>query len=42
VLGWFGVLQWHYEHKKEMPVNLVRCFEGMERGSLVEEEGRVV
>ncbi|KAJ7927766.1 hypothetical protein B0H13DRAFT_2653352 [Mycena leptocephala] len=30
VLGWFGVLQWHYEHKKEMPVNLVMCFEGME------------
>ncbi|KAJ7794095.1 hypothetical protein B0H13DRAFT_2513075 [Mycena leptocephala] len=26
VLGWFGVLQWHYEHKKEMPVNLVTCF----------------
>ncbi|KAJ7927752.1 hypothetical protein B0H13DRAFT_1024152 [Mycena leptocephala] len=30
VVGWFGVLQWHYEHKKEMPVNLVMCFEGME------------
>jgi Cys-Gly metallodipeptidase DUG1 len=30
VLGWLGVLQWHYEHKKEMPVNLVMCFEGME------------
>jgi Cys-Gly metallodipeptidase DUG1 len=30
VLGWFGVLQWLYEHKKEMPVNLVMCFEGME------------
>jgi hypothetical protein len=23
VLGWLGVLQWYYEHKKEMPVNLV-------------------
>jgi Cys-Gly metallodipeptidase DUG1 len=30
VLGWLGVLQWHHEHKKEMPVNLVMCFEGME------------
>ena len=30
VLGWINVLQWHYENKKELPVNLVCCFEGME------------
>ncbi|KAJ6473884.1 hypothetical protein C8R45DRAFT_794175, partial [Mycena sanguinolenta] len=30
VLGWVGVLQWHHEQKKELPVNLVFCFEGME------------
>jgi Cys-Gly metallodipeptidase DUG1 len=30
VLGWLGVLQWHYEHKKEIPVNLVICFHRME------------
>ncbi|KAF9453338.1 glutamate carboxypeptidase [Macrolepiota fuliginosa MF-IS2] len=30
VLGWVNVLQWHYENKKELPVNLRCCFEGME------------
>ncbi|KAJ7181497.1 hypothetical protein C8R43DRAFT_1093229 [Mycena crocata] len=30
VLGWINVLQWHYEHGKELPVNMCFCFEGME------------
>ncbi|KAJ6603299.1 hypothetical protein DFH09DRAFT_1124141 [Mycena vulgaris] len=30
VLGWVNVLQWHKEAQKELPVNLVFCFEGME------------
>lgn len=30
VLGWLNVLQYHHEHKKELPVNLRFCFEGME------------
>ncbi|KAJ7445454.1 hypothetical protein FB451DRAFT_1292877 [Mycena latifolia] len=30
VLGWVNVLQWHKEEGKELPVNLVFCFEGME------------
>ncbi|KXN88424.1 Cys-Gly metallodipeptidase DUG1 [Leucoagaricus sp. SymC.cos] len=30
VLGWINVLQWHHENKKELPVNIVCCFEGME------------
>ncbi|KAJ7141643.1 hypothetical protein C8R46DRAFT_1135459 [Mycena filopes] len=30
VLGWLAVLQWHWEEKKELPVNMVFCFEGME------------
>lgn len=30
VLGWVNVLQWHHENKKELPVNLRCCFEGME------------
>ncbi|KAJ6473853.1 hypothetical protein C8R45DRAFT_835147 [Mycena sanguinolenta] len=44
VLGWVGVLQWHHERKKGLPVNLVFCFEGMEENGsegldeLVEKE----
>ncbi|KAJ7291906.1 hypothetical protein C8J57DRAFT_1705304 [Mycena rebaudengoi] len=44
VLGWVNVLQWHHGHKKELPVNLVFCFEGMEESgsegldALVEQE----
>ncbi|KAJ7291897.1 hypothetical protein C8J57DRAFT_1274164 [Mycena rebaudengoi] len=44
VLGWVNVLQWHHEHKKPLPVNLVFCFEGMEESgsegldALVEQE----
>ncbi|KAJ7445447.1 hypothetical protein FB451DRAFT_1376152 [Mycena latifolia] len=30
VLGWVNALQWHKESGKELPVNLVFCFEGME------------
>ncbi|KAL9709272.1 hypothetical protein Ac2012v2_007626 [Leucoagaricus gongylophorus] len=30
VLGWVNVLQWHHDNKKDLPVNLVCCFEGME------------
>ena len=30
VLGWLNVLQYHYQNKKELPVNLKCCFEGME------------
>ncbi|KAK7040719.1 hypothetical protein VNI00_009625 [Paramarasmius palmivorus] len=30
VLGWLNVLQYHHQQKKELPVNLRCCFEGME------------
>jgi Cys-Gly metallodipeptidase DUG1 len=30
VLGWLNVLQYHFDNKKELPVNLRCCFEGME------------
>ena len=30
VLGWVNVLQWHHENQKDLPVNFVCCFEGME------------
>ncbi|GLB39750.1 putative peptidase dimerisation domain containing protein [Lyophyllum shimeji] len=30
ILGWLNVLQYHRENKKELPVNLRCCFEGME------------
>ena len=30
VLGWLNVLQYHHEKKKELPVNVRFCFEGME------------
>ena len=30
VLGWLNVLQYHFRNKKELPVNLRCCFEGME------------
>lgn len=30
VLGWVNVLQYHFENKKELPVNFRCCFEGME------------
>ncbi|KAL0945990.1 hypothetical protein HGRIS_012268 [Hohenbuehelia grisea] len=30
VLGWLNVLQYHHQNKKELPVNLRMCFEGME------------
>lgn len=30
VLGWLNVLQYHFQNKKELPVNLRCCFEGME------------
>ncbi len=46
VLGWVNVLQWHHESKKELPVNLRFCFEGMEESgsqgldALVEKESK--
>lgn len=46
VLGWINVLQWHHENKKELPVNLRCCFEGMEESGseglddLVERESK--
>ncbi|KAG5637215.1 hypothetical protein H0H81_005378 [Sphagnurus paluster] len=30
ILGWLNVLQYHFDHKKDLPVNLKFCFEGME------------
>ncbi|KIY49843.1 CNDP dipeptidase [Fistulina hepatica ATCC 64428] len=30
ILGWLNVLQYHHQQKKELPVNLKFCFEGME------------
>ena len=30
VLGWLNTLQYHYDNKKELPVNFRCCFEGME------------
>ncbi|KIY68726.1 CNDP dipeptidase [Cylindrobasidium torrendii FP15055 ss-10] len=30
ILGWLNVLQYHFENKKELPVNVRFCFEGME------------
>ncbi|KAF9078551.1 hypothetical protein BDP27DRAFT_1309748 [Rhodocollybia butyracea] len=30
LLGWLNVLQYHYDNKKPLPVNLRFCFEGME------------
>ncbi|KAF8645662.1 hypothetical protein AX16_007658 [Volvariella volvacea WC 439] len=30
ILGWLNVLQYHADNKKELPVNLKFCFEGME------------
>jgi len=30
VLGWLNVIQYHFDNKKELPVNLRCCFEGME------------
>jgi len=46
VLGWLNVLQWHHENKKELPVNLRCCFEGMEESAsegldaLIEREAK--
>ncbi|KAE9405494.1 CNDP dipeptidase [Gymnopus androsaceus JB14] len=46
VLGWLNILQYHYENKKELPVNLRCCFEGMEESGsegldeLVERESK--
>jgi Cys-Gly metallodipeptidase DUG1 len=46
VLGWVNVLQYHHGNKKELPVNLVCCFEGMEESgsegldALVEREAQ--
>lgn len=46
VLGWLNVLQWHFENKKELPVNFRCCFEGMEESgsegldALVEREAK--
>jgi Cys-Gly metallodipeptidase DUG1 len=46
ILGWLNVLQYHHENKKELPVNLKFCFEGMEESGsegldeLVEKEAK--
>ncbi|KAF9030326.1 Zn-dependent exopeptidase [Hymenopellis radicata] len=46
ILGWLNVLQWHSENKKELPVNIKFCFEGMEESGsegldeLVEKEAK--
>lgn len=46
ILGWLNVLQYHAENKKELPVNIKFCFEGMEESGseglddLVEREAK--
>lgn len=46
VLGWLNTLQYHFENKKELPVNFRCCFEGMEESGsegldeLVERESK--
>ncbi|KIY69896.1 CNDP dipeptidase [Cylindrobasidium torrendii FP15055 ss-10] len=42
ILGWLNTLQYHFETKKELPVNIKFCFEGMEESGSIGLDALVI